>query len=431
MPAHGVESAKVVRISLDEPLRALPLEDGDTHALLVVRLGGEVVGEVLLPVSRGELGVEAQRSALTGPLGEPLARRRVAHAFDRATRASALDAAPRPPDPSVSVVVCTRGGTEPARACLKSLDALDTRPAEVVVESGPSGRDRGVARSGGDVIAFTDGDCVADPAWLDALGGDFADPLVMVVAGYVGPLAVEAGLPGGYARGCERTVHDWRSTEPVGAVAGNLLVRRRVLEEVGGVDNGSDDFVARVLAAGYAVVASPARVVWRPHRDGSRVPGALSDRQLRRARRGLGKGPPASRPPAPDSPRVVAEESPALSVALASYNRRERLVQVLEGLARQSYPPERFEAVVVIDGSTDGSADRVRGLQLPYPVRVLEQENRGLGARSQPRRGGGRRPGRGVPRRRHRARGRLPGRARRRPPPARARPTWPSPTARR
>jgi glycosyltransferase involved in cell wall biosynthesis len=47
---------------------------------------------------------------------------------------------------------------------------------------------------------------------------------------------------------------------------------------------------------------------------------------------------------------------------------------------QQSYPPDRFEIVVVVDGSTDGTAERARALELPYTLRVLEQENRGLAA---------------------------------------------------
>ncbi len=77
---------------------------------------------------------------------------------------------------------------------------------------------------------------------------------------------------------------------------------------------------------------------------------------------------------------VVEPADPPLSVAVASYNRRESLASVLETLGRQIYPADRFEVVVVLDGSSDGSAERVRGLELPYSLRLLEQENRGLAA---------------------------------------------------
>jgi glycosyltransferase involved in cell wall biosynthesis len=77
--------------------------------------------------------------------------------------------------------------------------------------------------------------------------------------------------------------------------------------------------------------------------------------------------------------RVVAEAA-EVSVALASYNRRERLRGVLERLADQELAAERFEVVVVLDGSTDGSGEMIRGLDMPYTIRLIEQHNRGLAA---------------------------------------------------
>jgi GT2 family glycosyltransferase len=65
---------------------------------------------------------------------------------------------------------------------------------------------------------------------------------------------------------------------------------------------------------------------------------------------------------------------------VASHNRRESLRRVLEALAAQSYPFDRFEVVVVLDGSTDGSAELVRGLEVPYRLRLVEQPNLGLAA---------------------------------------------------
>ena len=70
---------------------------------------------------------------------------------------------------------------------------------------------------------------------------------------------------------------------------------------------------------------------------------------------------------------MTREADPPLTVAIASYNRREPLAELLGTLAHQTYPSDRFEAVVVLDGSTDGSSERVRALDLPYTVRVFEQ----------------------------------------------------------
>ena len=78
--------------------------------------------------------------------------------------------------------------------------------------------------------------------------------------------------------------------------------------------------------------------------------------------------------------RVRRPEAPPLSVAIPSRNRRERLRQVLTALAAQEYPAERWEAVVVLDGSTDGSDEMVRALDVPFRIKLLEQDNRGVAA---------------------------------------------------
>jgi glycosyltransferase involved in cell wall biosynthesis len=111
--------------------------------------------------------------------------------------------------------------------------------------------------------------------------------------------------------------------------------------------------------------------------------GPLALARSRASRRGIPPlALPRARRAAPGGAPGVecVRELPRLSVTIASYDRRAKLARALGALARQSLPPERFEVVVVLDGSADGSAERVRALGLPYPVRVLEQPNRGLAA---------------------------------------------------
>jgi len=67
-------------------------------------------------------------------------------------------------------------------------------------------------------------------------------------------------------------------------------------------------------------------------------------------------------------------------VVVPTHDRRELVGEVLRALGRQSYPAERFEAVVVLDGCTDGSAELLRSLELPCRLRTLEQRNGGAAA---------------------------------------------------
>src|SRR5258708_9367917 len=70
---------------------------------------------------------------------------------------------------------------------------------------------------------------------------------------------------------------------------------------------------------------------------------------------------------------------PGISVVTPTHNRLEVLAEVISALVRQEGAPP-FEVVVVDDGSTDGTADWLRGRSFDLTLRVLTQENRGPAA---------------------------------------------------
>lgn len=79
----------------------------------------------------------------------------------------------------------------------------------------------------------------------------------------------------------------------------------------------------------------------------------------------------------------MTDSSFDISVVVPTYNRREIVGRSLETLFAQNFPPSRFEVVVVVDGSTDGTAEALRKLKPSCAFRVIEQENRGpSGARN-------------------------------------------------
>ncbi|HEY2466586.1 MAG TPA: glycosyltransferase family 2 protein [Terracidiphilus sp.] len=72
-----------------------------------------------------------------------------------------------------------------------------------------------------------------------------------------------------------------------------------------------------------------------------------------------------------------------ISVVVPTYNRRDIVARSLETLFAQDFPPWRFDIIVVVDGSTDGTAVALREMRPPCAFRVIEQENRGpAGARN-------------------------------------------------
>jgi len=68
-----------------------------------------------------------------------------------------------------------------------------------------------------------------------------------------------------------------------------------------------------------------------------------------------------------------------LSVVIPTHNRLEILAEVLQALEFQEDSPS-FEVVVVDDGSTDGTAEWLRGRTFNLPLRILTQTNSGPAA---------------------------------------------------
>jgi peptidoglycan/xylan/chitin deacetylase (PgdA/CDA1 family)/glycosyltransferase involved in cell wall biosynthesis len=69
--------------------------------------------------------------------------------------------------------------------------------------------------------------------------------------------------------------------------------------------------------------------------------------------------------------------APALSVVVPTYQRRDVVLATLHALGRQD-TTDPFEVVVVVDGSTDGTAAAVAAVDWPFELQLLEQDNHGL-----------------------------------------------------
>ncbi|MGX6605274.1 glycosyltransferase [Micromonosporaceae bacterium Da 78-11] len=75
----------------------------------------------------------------------------------------------------------------------------------------------------------------------------------------------------------------------------------------------------------------------------------------------------------------VTVEHRLFSIIVPTYNRRDVVVGTLASIAAARRPGP-CEVIVVIDGSSDGTAEAITALDLDLPVTVITQENRGAAA---------------------------------------------------
>jgi GT2 family glycosyltransferase len=225
--------------------------------------------------------------------------------------------------PRASVVVATRDRSASLLRCLDSLLALDYPDYEVVVvDNAPAtsatqrliaarypcevryvveGRpglaaahNRGLAVAGGEIVAFTDDDVVADRRWVLELATAFgwaAD--IACVTGMISaaeletPAQIWSEARWGLGKGSAPRVFRISDRRRLGALfpfaagrfgsGANMAFRTDVLRELGGFDpalgagtpsRGGDDLAAffAVIAAGYALAYAPEAIVRHWHR---------------------------------------------------------------------------------------------------------------------------------------------------------------------
>ena len=209
---------------------------------------------------------------------------------------------PVPPDPApkISVVICAYNAERTMQACLEALQELRYPNHEVIVVNDGStdatlaiaeqfpfirllshenrglsaARNTGIAAATGDLVAFTDSDCVVDPDWLTYLAWSFTNPAVAAVGGPNLPPAEEertaacvAAAPGG-------PTHVLLDDETAEHIPGcNMAFRREALARIDGFDPlfraaGDDvDLCWRLQDAGLRIGFSPAAMVWHFRRN--------------------------------------------------------------------------------------------------------------------------------------------------------------------
>jgi GT2 family glycosyltransferase len=212
--------------------------------------------------------------------------------------------APLPPvlpeHPKVSVIVCAYNAERTLDPCLASLAKLSYPNYEVIVVNDGStdrtleiaqrhnyvrlinqenkglsvARNVGIAAASGEIIAFTDSDCVADPDWLTYLVAKFLSSHLSAVGGPNFPPPEESLVPSCVAVSPGGPTHVLLSDEVAEHIPGcNMAFRREALHKIDGFDSlfrsaGDDvDFCWRLQNKGYTIGFSPAAVVWHFRRN--------------------------------------------------------------------------------------------------------------------------------------------------------------------
>lgn len=218
---------------------------------------------------------------------------------------SSLHFPPFPRCPIFSVIVCTRDGRDRIGRCLgavRNLVAADGFETIVVDNGSTDGtadfvrgnfpwvklleldscglsaaRNAGAEVAGGEILAFTDDDCVPDREWLVRLARVFADPRFAAAGGPNLPPkprnwheAVVAAAPGAPS-------HVMLDDEEAEHLPGcNLAVIKTAFNAIGGFDPifrtaGDDvDFCWRLRAAGFRLGFAPGAFVWHWRRPAIR-----------------------------------------------------------------------------------------------------------------------------------------------------------------
>lgn len=205
-----------------------------------------------------------------------------------------------PEYPKVSVVVCAYNADRTIDSCLASLKELNYPNYEVIVVNDGStdktleiaksydyiklisqgnkglsvARNVGLAAATGEIIAYTDSDCVADPDWLTYMVAKFLSSGLSAVGGPNFPPPEDSLVPSCVAVSPGGPTHVLLSDEVAEHIPGcNMAFRREALEEIGGFDPmfhaaGDDvDVCWRLQDKGYTIGFSPAAVVWHFRRN--------------------------------------------------------------------------------------------------------------------------------------------------------------------
>jgi len=178
------------------------------------------------------------------------------------------------------VVIVDNNSTDGTKSAIAPLVEEDSRRFKYLLESrqGKSmALNTGLRAATGEILVFTDDDCVPDPKWLATIALEFAsDPSLSVLGGRV-ELYDKQDQPVTIRNFPERTLIETRDQLFLFLIGANMSIRRKVLDAVGEFDPflgpGSRigavmedlDLLYRVYRKKFKIVYSPDMLVYHNH----------------------------------------------------------------------------------------------------------------------------------------------------------------------
>ena len=218
---------------------------------------------------------------------------------------------PKNSEPTVTVVICTRNRPADLRRCLEAITHLEHAPDEVIVVDNSSGdketeavarnfvavyivesavglsraRNRGLAESNSEIVAFLDDDATPDVHWLGFILGPFEDSQVTTVTGrIVTPHSQAESSFKQTARVLSKKDPEWFEIATFGGLGlgSNMAFRRKACAGENIFDErlgrgapfqmGEEHYAfAFLLSRGYTAVYLPDAIVFHPSVKQSKI----------------------------------------------------------------------------------------------------------------------------------------------------------------
>lgn len=318
---------KLAEVEVTQPLPTITDVDGYESVWILIKNQGIALGYVCLEECHDSISPERLAREISNRMSVELMMDRLYRHFigrPEPWKSGVTGLFEPIPDPSqeayqpfISVLICTRDRPEPLKDTLDSLLKVDYPHFEVlVIDNHPSdnrtkelvaqypfryvlepcpgldwARNRGIAQSKGEIIAFIDDDATADSLWLKGIADGFAEPDTMCVTGLVLPIALETKAQelfelayGGFCKGFRRFYirpsFTWKY-QPYSINVGtgaNMAFRKTAFDKIGGFDvafdvgtvtggGGDLDMFHRLIKSGLTISYRPEALVFHRHRE--------------------------------------------------------------------------------------------------------------------------------------------------------------------